>query len=95
MENVFDKVDFDNANDVVKQSGEVDKTDIVKRIESIDVHNITQEDIDFMVTTIQDNLRADAYINEELIEQIPEHMTLLPGEEFVAKLLAILSCFTL
>ena len=89
MKNFFDKIDLDNSDDNSEQVGESDKTDIVKRIELIDTHNLSQEDVDFMLTTIQDSLKTDAYIDEELVERIPAHMTLLPGDEFTAKLMEL------
>lgn len=56
---------------------------IVEKIEAFDINNITPENIEFMVNTIQDYFLDHFPVKPEIIKSIPDNLLILSQAEYV------------
>ncbi len=61
---------------------EAGKPDYVKKIESFDMQNLTPEDIEFMMGTIQDYFKKKFPVRSELVDGLSERIVVLDAEEY-------------
>ena len=71
---------LDDTDD--KSDSRLEKHSIVKTIESFDVRHITRENVDVMVSAIQDYFREHFPVKPELVNQIPDHLSVLSAEDY-------------
>ena len=55
----------------------------VNTIENFDIKNLTPENIEFMLHTVQDYFNSHFPVKEELVEQLPEKVRVVGTEEFL------------
>lgn len=83
----LEKLDPDSvelsANMVNEIDDPIEKPDFVRKIENFDLKNLTPENIELMNRTIQNVFREHFPVDDELIDEIPDHMTIVDSEEFM------------
>ncbi|MBQ6409863.1 hypothetical protein IJI18_01235 [Candidatus Saccharibacteria bacterium] len=70
----------------LETESEDEKPDFVKKIESFDINNLTSENIEFISQTIQNYFLETFPVKPEIIERLPDHITILNAEEFRDKM---------
>ncbi len=85
--NKVQSVSDDLADDsTVNRIGFNEKPDYVKKIESFDVNNLTPENIDFMMGTIQGFFREQFPVKDEDIDDMANSVVILDKNDFKEKL---------
>ena len=64
---------------------EATKPELVRKIEAMDVRNLSREDIDFMVSAIQGRFREKFPIKSEVIDSLEGGLRLMSADEFLKK----------
>lgn len=62
-----------------------DRPDYVKKIESFDIDNITPENIQFMINTVQDYFLEHFPVKPELVNELPDRFCFMDEDEYVEK----------
>lgn len=83
--NNHNKVTQISESEVPEFDSGSEKPEIAKKIEAFDIKNLTPENIEFMSRTIQDYFRENYPVQPELVDQLPERLTILGASEFVEK----------
>ena len=60
-----------------------DRPDYVKKIESFDIDNITPENIQFMINTVQDYFLEHFPVKPELVSELPDRFCFMDEDEYV------------
>ena len=60
-----------------------DRSDFVKKLDEIDVHNLSPEDERFLYDSVQGFFMENFPVDKELVDQIPEKTVILDHEKFV------------
>lgn len=76
--------------EIANKSAETrEKPDYVKKIESFDMGHLDHEQIEFMVSTVQNYFKENFPIKQELIDELPGKISILGKEEYTAKLMEL------
>ena len=84
---ILEKLDSDSTKLAANITGDtedsIEKPDFVREIESFDLNNLPQENIELVNRTIQNVFREHFPVDDALIDEIPDHMTIVDSEEFM------------